>query len=61
MRPLLNLALFIGAVILAVIVFIHILPWIMALLAVCAVIKLYHWLNQPRGNRPLLRWPWRDR
>ena len=60
MHPLLKLALFVGAVILAVVVFIHILPWIIAILAVCAVIKLYHWLNQPPGNRPLPRWPWRD-
>jgi fatty acid desaturase len=60
MHPFIKLALFIGAVVLAVILFIHILPWIIAILAVCAVIKLYHWLNQPRGNRPLPRWPWRD-
>jgi hypothetical protein len=62
MHPILKLALFVGAVILAVVVFIHILPWIIAILAVCAVVKLYHWANhQPRGNRPLPRWPWRDR
>jgi hypothetical protein len=48
----------IGAVILAVIVFIHILPWLIAILTVCAVIKIYHWLNQPQDNRPLPRWPW---
>ena len=64
MHPLIKLALLVGAVFLAVtaiIVFIHILPWIIAILAVCAVIKIYHWLNQPRDNRPLPRWPWGDR
>ena len=63
MHPALKLTLLIGAVFVAVtaiIVFIHILPWIIAILAVLAVIKLYHWLNQPRGNRQLPRWPWRD-
>jgi fatty acid desaturase len=60
MHPLLKLALFIGAVILAVFIFIHILPWIIAILAVFAVFKLYHWFNQPRDNWPLPRWPWRD-
>jgi hypothetical protein len=60
MSPLLKLALFIGAVFVTVIVFIHVLPWIIAILAVCAVMKLYHWLNQPRDNRPSPRWPWRD-
>jgi hypothetical protein len=60
MHPFLKLALFIGAVLVAVIVFIHILPWIMAILAVLAAIKLYHWFNQPPGHRPLPRWPWRD-
>ena len=60
-HPLLKLAIFIAAVVLVVIVFIHILPWIIAILAVCAVIKIYHWLNQPRDNRPLPRWPWGDR
>ena len=60
MHPLIKLALFIGAVLLAVILFIHILPWIIAILAVCAVIKLYHWLNQPHDRRQLPRWPWRD-
>jgi hypothetical protein len=44
----------------AVIVFIHILPWIIGILAVCAVFKLYHWVSQPRDNRQLPRWPWRD-
>jgi len=60
MNPLLKLALFIGAVLVAVIVFIHILPWVLGILAVLAVIKLYHWLQQPRDNRQLPRWPWRD-
>jgi fatty acid desaturase len=63
MHPLIKLALLIGAVCLAVtvfIVFIHILPWIIGILVVCAVVKLYHWFNQPRDNRPLPRWPWRD-
>jgi hypothetical protein len=27
---------------------------------VCAVVKLWHWINQPPDNRPLPRWPWRD-
>jgi hypothetical protein len=60
MDPFIKLALFIGAVFVAVIVFIHILPWIIGILAVLAVIKLYHWLNQPRDSRQLPRWPWRD-
>jgi len=60
MHPFIKLALFIGAVLVALIVFIHILPWIIGILVVCAVVKLYHWLNQPRGRRPLPRWPWRD-
>jgi fatty acid desaturase len=60
MHPLLRLALFIGAALVAVIVFIHILPWIIGILALCAVFKLYHWLSQPRDNRQLPRWPWRD-
>ena len=63
MHPYLKLALFIGAVFVAVvvfIVFIHVLPWIIAIVAVLAAIKLYHWLSQPRDNRPLPRWPWRD-
>jgi hypothetical protein len=59
-HPFIKLALFIGAVFVAVIVFIHILPWIIGILAVCAVVKLYHWLHQRRDNRPLPRWPWRD-
>ncbi|MGD1085342.1 MAG: hypothetical protein ABSA47_11420 [Verrucomicrobiota bacterium] len=58
MHPSLKLGMLIGAVILAVIVFIHILPWLIAILAVCAVVKIYHWLNQPQDNRPLPRWPW---
>jgi len=63
MHPFIKLALLAGAVFVAVtafIVFIHILPWILLILAACAVVKLRHWLNQPRGNRPLPRWPWRD-
>jgi hypothetical protein len=58
MHPALKLAIFIGTVILAVIVFIHILPWIIAILAVCAMVKIYHWLNRPQDNRLLPRWPW---
>ena len=61
MNPLLKLALFLGAVLVGVIVFIHILPWIIGILAVYGVVKLYHWLNRPPDNRPLPRWPWRDR
>ena len=61
MNPLIKLALFIAAVCVALIIFIHVLPWIIAVLAVLAAIKLYHWLHQPRDNRSLPRWPWRDR
>jgi len=61
MNPLIKLVLFVAAVGVAVIIFIHVLPWIIAVLAVLAAIKLYHWLHQPRDNRSLPRWPWRDR
>ena len=60
MHPLIKLAIFIGAALVAMIVFIHMLPWIIGILAVYGLFKLYHWLNQPRDNRPLPRWPWRD-
>jgi Flp pilus assembly protein TadB len=60
MHPFIKLALLISAVLVAVAIFIHILPWIIAILAILAVIKLYHWLRQPRDNRTLPRWPWRD-
>ena len=61
MHPFLKFALLIGAVILVVITIVHILPWLIGIVCVCAVIKLYHWLKQPPDNRPPPRWPWRDR
>jgi len=60
MHPLLKLALFGGVVLVGLIVFIHALPWIIGILALYGLVKLYHWLNRPRDPRPLPRWPWRD-
>ncbi len=54
-----KIALLIAAVAVALIVFIHILPWLLGLLAVVALVKLYHWFNQPR-NGPPTNWPWKD-
>jgi hypothetical protein len=41
-------------------VFIHVFPWILAILALVALVKLYHWLRRPKKYPPPTRWPWGD-
>ena len=60
MPTLIKIGLFILAIAIVIIVFIHLLPVLLVILAVCAVIKLYHWFTRPRDNRTLPPWPWRD-
>ena len=46
-------------VVLGVIVFIHLLPFLIGILVVLGLLKLYHYWRRPKIGPPA-RWPWRD-
>jgi hypothetical protein len=57
---LLKIACAVGLIVLGLIVFVHLLPWIIGFLAVLGLVKMYHhWSRRGQGNAPPDRWPWR--
>lgn len=53
-----KIALMIALVVLAIIVFVHVLPWLLAALVILGVVKLYRgWRRPPLGPQGP-RWPW---
>jgi hypothetical protein len=52
MSPLVKNVIFIGAIVLMTVIFIHFWPWLVGILALCGVVKLYRWLEAQRDNRP---------
>ena len=48
-----------AVVTLGIIVFIHLFPLLIAILAVLGLLKLYHYWRRPKAGPPA-RWPWRD-
>jgi hypothetical protein len=49
----------IALVVVGIVVFVHLLPFLIAILVVLGLFKLYHYLRRPKVGPPT-RWPWRD-
>jgi hypothetical protein len=57
---LIKIACIVGLLILAGIILVHLLPWIIAILAIMGLVKLYHALTRPK-KLPPTNWPWKEK
>jgi hypothetical protein len=58
LKLIVKIAIAVILVALAIMLFVHVLPWVLGVLALAALVKLiHHWLNNRNGLGPI--WPWR--
>jgi hypothetical protein len=56
---LIKIACIVGLLFVAGIVLVHILPWIIGILAVVGIVKLYQAITRPK-NQPPSQWRWKE-